>query len=276
MKIINKLSVSMMTIAAMAFGVSSVGAKVSIINDDFSSGSINTIHPGTFGSVGLGRSQRSGTWALRGGSLTNTGVNEHGLSYIVDVSSLAIDNTHNTLNLSFDYTSGNASDSLFVHIYGYQNGGGTLSSDSPMIKVDATKGNAWTNKVDRDRPLKDDFIITNFVNGSAQGMTRPYRGDASGAIELAGTVGPQSFDKDFSLSLVESGGPAHLDDYDYIVLVFTRRVESASSDISIDNLNLSVESSKSDDYVDIPEFSTYALFFGLVGFSFVVLRRRLV
>lgn len=249
-------------------------AQVSIISDDFSSGSINTINSGNFGSVGLGRSQDTGTWALRGGSLINTGTDPRGLGYIVDVSRLAIDHRYDTFNLSFDYTSGNASDSLFVHIYGYQNGGGTPSSDSLMVKLDTAKGNAWTNKADSDTPLKDTFIITNFVNGAAQGMAKPYRGDASGAFEITGTAGAQSVDREFSLSTIVSGGPTHLDDYDYIALVFMRQAAGKTSAITIDNLNLTVGASKSGSYVDIPEKKATALLVGLTGLAFVLLARR--
>ena len=249
-------------------------AQVTIISDDFSSGSIHTSTAGDFGSVGLGRSQATGTWALHGGSVTNTGANERGLGYIVDVSRLAINSTYDTLNLSFDYTSVSASDSLFVHIYGYHKGGGTPSSDSLMINMGATKGSAWTSKVDRDTPLKDDFIITNFVNCTAQGPVAPYRGNASGAYEVSGTAGSQAVEQVFSLSSIVSGGPTNLDDYDYIVLVFTRGGTSASSEVVIDNLNLTVNSAKSDNYVAIPEPSTYVLLTSMICFSLVLLRRR--
>ncbi|CAA6689543.1 MULTISPECIES: hypothetical protein [unclassified Lentimonas] len=256
------------------FSLMTVQAQVSIISDDFSSGSIHTRTAGDFGSVGLGRSQSTGTWALRRGSLTNKGTNPRGLGYIVDVSRLAINNTYDTLNLSFDYSTDNTSDILYVHIYGYQNGGVTPSSDSLMVNLGATKGNAWTNKVDRDKPSKDGFIITNFVNGAAQGLVAPYRGDASAAHEVLGSAGFQKVEQDFSLSSIVSGAPTHLDGYDYIALVFTRRAAIASSDTVIDNLSLTVNSAKSGSYVDIPEPRTYALLAGIACFSLTVLRRR--
>jgi len=250
-------------------------AQVSIISDDFLSGSIHTGTAGDFGSVGLARSQAStGTWALSGGALTNTGTDARGLGYIVDVSSLAINDTYDTLNLSFDYTYVNASEPLYVHIYGYQNGGGTPMPDSLMVNLGGTKGNASTSKVDRDTALRDKFIITNSVNGAAQGQTAPYRGEASGAYEVIGTAGSQRIEQDFSLSTIISGGPSHLDGYDYIALAFTRGEATASSNIVIDNLNLTVNPAKSDSYVDIPESRTYALLAGITVFSLVVLRRR--
>jgi hypothetical protein len=249
-------------------------AQVPIISDDFSFGSIHAAKAGDFAAVGLGRSQTSGTWSLRGGSLINTGTNERGLGYIVDVSDLPIDDTYDTLKLSLDYTSNNVVESLCVHIYGYQLGGGTPMPGHSMVNWNATKGNAWTNKVDHDNPLTDDFIITNFVTGAAQGLAKPYRGGVSGAFEVVGRVGSQQVEQDFSLSSIVSGGPNNLDDYDYIVLVLSRRNSSASSQIAIDNLNLIVNSAKSGYYVDIPEPLTSGLLLGVTCFCLLVLRRR--
>ena len=248
-------------------------AQVRIISDDFSTGSFHTATAGDFGSIGRGRSQSEGTWALRRGSLTNAGRDSRGVGYIVDVASLGIQSGHDTLHLSFDYTSSHASDSLFVHIYGYQKGGRTPGRQAPMVHLDANNGNAWCRN-DQDTPLKDLFIITNFVNGAAQGQVEPYRGEASGAFRITGTAGAQSVDQEFSLSSITSGGPSQLAGYDYIALVFTRLIVRASSNTAIDNLNLTVGASKSDAYVDIPEPRAYGLLAGFVAFSLVALRRR--
>lgn len=218
-----------------AAGSGNQGA-VSLITDDFSTGTVATTGL-VLSRVGAGRTQSSGTWAVSGGALTNTGngaAGDRALAWAIDVSGLSAD--LDGLDLAFNYKASTAGEKIYVHLYGYvvEN---TPDAGSSMLNVGATNGNAWTSGVDTNTPATDKFSITNFVTGAAQGTDAPSRGDALGAFEITGLTGPQSFSRHFDLSIITSGGPANLGGYDYLVLAFARESNTDGSQ-TIDNVQL--------------------------------------
>ncbi|WP_162030931.1 PEP-CTERM sorting domain-containing protein [Lentimonas sp. CC19] len=244
-------------------------AAVTLISDDFTSGSVSS--GGTvFSEVDTGWVQSTGTWAISGGSLTNTSTDttagDRAVAYMIDLSGLGLTASDTKLDISFDFTAQD-SDALYFNLFGYNTTAIAASAGSSLINSGATNGNAWTSGagVDMNNPASDRWAITNLVTGAAQGPDAPNVGEAAQAFSFGGTTGG-SVSESFDLSTIVSGGATNLAGYDYLVLTITRTVPTGltSASVTIDNFNMTA----------IPEPGTYALLAGLAGLSAVMVRRR--
>ncbi|MGJ8657925.1 MAG: PEP-CTERM sorting domain-containing protein [Akkermansiaceae bacterium] len=262
---------------------SQVDAAVSLIDADFSSGSLS-------GNARIRTNQSDGTfytdnspttdWEIGGGVLSNAGTSltggttEGALSQVIDTSGYATDLT--SLTLSFDYTVG-ATATLKFALIGYT--ANILTTDpaqSPtntLLMNNGTANGALQNNTQAELRQGDINLFT------GADMTQSITSDLTFA---AGTSG--SYSGTFDLSAYSwhadeaagaspanspglSGSITSIADFDYVVLV---AVNDLSSDIGVtattlDNINLTAAA--------VPEPSSTALL-GLGGLALILRRRK--
>jgi arylsulfatase A-like enzyme len=186
-------------------------------------------------SVFYGKSNNS-AWSATNGTLSNSSssnnnVGEGAIAKTIDLSGLTASDAAQ-LTLSFDYTTADAGEKLYVHLWGCVE----LDSNhnSSIMNLGAQNGNAWVSVPEANM----DVYNLSKPNGVFTGS----RGTASDAAAiLTGSTGSQSYSATFDLSAF-STAPDAVSDYDYLVLAFAREVGGTSTAaVTITNINLSID-----------------------------------
>jgi hypothetical protein len=166
------------------------------------------------------------------------------LGIAVDLAEL-VGSPHDQLKLSFDYTTAEATEKLYVHLWGYVNvsSGPTTS----MMNLGATSGNAWESS---------GSAMTAYnlgkPNGAFTGTTAGGGSDA--AVLLTGSTGAQHYRGIFDLSAFTTA-PNSVAGYDYLVLGFTRNTGGTAPAVTISNVVLQ----------EVPTLASWLSGFGLSG-----------
>ena len=181
-------------------------------------------------SVGFVKSESS-AWSAADGvlsnaSLENNAVSEGALGIIINLDAFA-DSNYNQIQLSFDYTTASASETLYAHLWGYVDV--NSSSSTLTMNLFATNGNAWESS---------NGALTAYNLGGADGAFSGTPGVASDAAAiLTGATGAQSYSATFDLSSFTTA-PDRIGDYDYLLLGFTRNTSGTNPAVTISNLKL--------------------------------------
>jgi hypothetical protein len=162
-------------------------------------------------------------------SATNNAVGEGAIAKCIDLIGLE-DSAAAQLTLSFDFTTADTSETLYVHLWGCVD----LAPDQNpgIMNLGASNGNAWVSATTMD--------VYNL--GKPNGVFAGTAGTASDAAAiLTGATGAQSYSTTFDLSTFSTAPDAILD-YDYLVLGFTREVGGTTSpSVTITNIRLSMD-----------------------------------
>ena len=175
----------------------------------------------------------STNWTLADGVISGTSnTGNRPIAICIDVTDLP-ESDRSQLTLSFDYTTGDAAEKLFVHLWGCVDL--DPSQNPEIMNLGAGSGNAWT------AVSSDQMEVYNL--GRPDGTFTGSAGSASDAAVpgLTGSVGAQAYSNTFDLSTFTTA-PDAVTDYDYIVLGFAREVGGTTSpSVSITNIRLSIE-----------------------------------
>ena len=167
---------------------------------------------------------------LRNSSTSDNKIAEGAIARLIDLRSLQ-GSDDAQLSLSFDYTTGDAREVLYVHLWGYKETGDIGNLD--LINLGASDGNAWapsTVGLDVYNLAKLDGVFTGTPGASS---------DA--ASILTSLTGPQSYSDTFDLSGFTTA-PDTVSGYDYLVLAFARKINGATTpEVSITNIQLSTD-----------------------------------
>ena len=143
----------------LLFPIEKLRAASILISDDFTSSTVIT-DPTNFnrartrtsidiGDVAQWTRGASGAWQIAGGSLNNTSssdsvTGESGIAMILNISSLT--GIHRTAELSFEYSLGDADESLFLHTWGivYNGVDGPLEHENDVFKKKLKK---WSKRL---------------------------------------------------------------------------------------------------------------------------------
>lgn len=181
-------------------------------------------------SVGFTRSSWS-AWSISDGVLSNTNLeegstSEGALGLMIDLAPF-VGSNYNQIRLSFDYSTANASEELYVHLWGYVDVNSTPTKG--IMNLAAQNGNAWEIASD---------TLTPYNLGGADGVFTGTRGIASdAAVILTGSSGVQSYRATFDLSSFTTA-PSRLADYDYLALGFARELGGTAPAVTISNVQL--------------------------------------
>lgn len=240
---------------------SPASAEIVFIDDDFSG---PTLTNGGIVRDAVGWKKASNKkWELSNGQLVNNGGstnsndttrqrdNEAAVGQVIRVADFNV-GTANQLTLSFDYTTNDAGESLYIHIWGYVENGTPSSSGTGLMNNGASNGNAWESS----GAVFDQYNLTDETLGL---------GPASTAIRLTGATGAQQYANTFDLSGFFTA-PNNLGGYDYLVLGFARDEpgDGDSSGVTIDNLRF---------FASVPE-PTSSCLFGASAICLLLRRRR--
>jgi arylsulfatase A-like enzyme len=176
---------------------------------------------------------RTSAWTVSRGilgnaNMTNNTVAEGALACMVDLSNFSDPNA-SQITLSFEYTTADAAEKLYVHLWGYRDVGSTGAT--PTVNLGAQNGNAWEIA---------GGVLQAFNLGKTNGVFSGSRGSASDAAAiLTGSTGAQVFSHTFDLSGFTTA-PNRVAGYDYLVLGFAREIGSAGSPaVTIQNVVVS-------------------------------------
>jgi len=162
---------------------------------------------------------------------TNSTVGEGAVARCIDLTGLA-DSNDAQLTLSFDYTTADAGEILYVHLWGCVDL--DPAQNSAILNTGAQNGAAWVSVA------TDVMDVYNL--GKPNGVFSGSRGIASDAAAiLTGSTGAQTYSATFDLSTFTTA-PDVVSDYDYLVLGFAREVGGASSPaVTITNVRVSIQ-----------------------------------
>ena len=175
----------------------------------------------------------STNWTLADGVISGTSnTGNRPIAICIDVTDLP-ESDRSQLTLSFDYTTGDAAEKLFVHLWGCVDL--DPSQNPEIMNLGAGSGNAWVEVSSE--------VMEVYNLGRPDGTFTGSAGSASDAAVsgLTGSVGAQAYSNTFDLSTFTTA-PDAVTDYDYIVLGFAREVGGTTSpSVSITNIRLSIE-----------------------------------
>ncbi|NDV62074.1 sulfatase [Puniceicoccales bacterium CK1056] len=165
---------------------------------------------------------------LANSSLINSRVGEGAIGRVFDLSALP-DGPENQIQLSFDYSTGDSSEKLYVHLWGYVDVSSV--STTKTINTGGSNGNAWESALG---------AMTAYNLGQADGIFTDTPGKASdAAVLIEGASGSANFSQIFDLSTFTTA-PDTVSGYDYIVLGFAREIGTASTPaVTISNIVIS-------------------------------------
>ena len=183
-------------------------------------------------SAGFWRGQAS-AWTVARGILGNTNivnneVAEGALACMVPLSGFS-DPYASQITLSFEYTTADPAEKLYVHLWGYQDAGSTATTQ--IMNLGAQNGNAWESA---------GGALKVFNLGKPNGLFSGTSGNSSDAAAiLTGSTGAQTYSKTFALSGFTTA-PNRVAAYDYLVLGFARDIAGATSPaVTIQNVVVS-------------------------------------
>lgn len=174
-------------------------------------------------------------WTVVDGVLSNTSAannneGEGAIGKCLDLAKLD-ESDAAELTVSFDYTTADAGEVLYLHLWGCVDK--NANQNSAILNTGAQDGAAWVN-VD-----EDDMDVYNL--GKPNGVFTGSRGIASDAAAiLTGSTGAQTYSATFDLSTFTTA-PDVISDYDYLVLGFAREVGGTTSPaVTITNIRVSI------------------------------------
>lgn len=176
-------------------------------------------------------------WTLAAGvisssSAENSRLGEGPIAICIDLTDLP-ETDHAQLSLSFDYTTADPAEKLYVHLWGCVDL--DPSQNPEIMNLGSSSGSAWV-AVSSD-------VMEVYNLGGTDGAFAGTAGSASDAAVpgLSGSVGAQTYSDTFDLSSFTTA-PDVVTEYDYIVLGFTREVGGTTSpSVSITNIRLSID-----------------------------------
>jgi len=176
----------------------------------------------------------SGAWTMSDGvlgnaSASNDKIGEGAVAKAVDLTGLA-DSDRSQLSLRFDFTTGDAAEKLYLHLWGYtQDVDGTNPS---LINLGAQNGSAWVG---------GDANMVAYNLAKPDGVFTGSAGAGSDAAAiLTGSAGAQSYSNTFDVSTFTTA-PDAISEYDYLVIAFAREVGGTTTpSVSITDIELSV------------------------------------
>ena len=168
---------------------------------------------------------------LSNASSTNNTVGEGAIAKCIDLTDLEA-SAAAQLTLSFDYSTADASEKLYVHLWGCVDL--DPSQNSGIMNLGAQSGNAWVSVAPEIMEVynlaKPDGVFTG-ASGTA----------ADAAAILTGSTGAQTYSATFDLSTFTTA-PDVISDYDYLVLGFAREVGGTTNPaVTITNIRLSID-----------------------------------
>ena len=168
---------------------------------------------------------------LSNASSTNNTVGEGAIAKCIDLTDLEA-SAAAQLTLSFDYSTADASEKLYVHLWGCVDL--DPSQNSGIMNLGAQSGNAWVSVAPEIMEVynlaKSDGVFTG-ASGTA----------ADAAAILTGSTGAQTYSATFDLSTFTTA-PDVISDYDYLVLGFAREVGGTTNPaVTITNIRLSID-----------------------------------
>ena len=177
----------------------------------------------------------SSAWTLTSAGLSNVSasndtVGEGVVAQCIDLTGLEA-SAAAELTLSFDYTTADASEQLFVHLWGCVDL--NPNQNSGIMNLGASNGNAWMSVA------AENMAVYNL--GKPNGVFTGTPGLAADtAVILTGSTGAQSYSGTFDLSTFTTA-PDAVSDYDYLVLGFAREIGGTTNPaVSITNIRLSI------------------------------------
>jgi dienelactone hydrolase len=181
-------------------------------------------------SIGFHKSSAS-AWTVSEGvlgnaSTSNDNVGEGALGRMIDLS--AFTNLGSSqLTLSFDYTTADPGEILYVHLWGYVDVSST--PDTFTMNLGAANGAAWESA---------GGAMTAYNLGKPNGIFTGTPGlHTDAAAILTGSSGSQTYSNTFDLSGY-STAPNTVSGYDYVTLGFARNLGGSSSAVTIRNVVL--------------------------------------
>ena len=168
---------------------------------------------------------------LSNASSTDNTVGEGAIAKCIDLTDLEA-SAAAQLTLSFDYTTADAGEKLYVHLWGCVDL--DPSQNSGIMNLGAQSGNAWVSVAPE--------IMEVYNLAKPDGVFTGSRGSESDAAAiLTGSTGAQSYSATFDLSTF-STAPDAVSDYDYLVLGFAREVFGTTNPlVTITNIRLSID-----------------------------------
>jgi len=247
-------------LAIAGFALAPAQASVVLFADSFDSG---TVAEGGHSSSDIGSGVWEATggtlWTISGGALSNSGGsgtarhNEGPIAQFLDISAFT-DTSLNQLQLDVNFTTANASETLYLHLRGYILG--TVPGSPVSINNNAaTNGNSWN-----DAHANTDWTIYNLHSGQLNNHPSDYS-NAGAAYQMSdGTAGAHALSDTFDMSgyATEANNIAN---FDYLGIIITRDALGTSPSVSIQDFSLTA----------VPEPGSLALL-GLGGM--LIARRR--
>ena len=216
--------------------VMGASAQVTLIGDDFSSGStVNgqlKIGQSETPELGSGTWRGNGNWTIDAGlgtmSLSGTaGGGEGGIARLIDLAGIT-NISLNQLTLSMDFTTTSATETLYVHLRGFA--GGNQSATKSIFNEDASNGNAWdeTGSEFVTKVNLNSGVAFNSGTGTAAGNAVTVTDGVAGAHSITNTFDMSAYGSDLS-------------QYDYLAVIITRNGSGNPTGVSIDSIALTVD-----------------------------------
>jgi arylsulfatase A-like enzyme len=234
---------ALMTVAILLAGVASGQTGVTLIEDDFSYGTVGGSL--SFGDAGDGQwyAENGTAWTISGGQLSNAGtsadvsINEGALAQLVDLTGITDTNLH-SLTLSFSYQATSATEELYVHLWGV-NFVGTPADTASIVNNGATAGNMWTFGATATA-FYDNGSLYNLGNFNGEFLFANAGAYQEAAVQISATgTSLVNYSKTFDLS-ANTNGMDNITTFDYLVIGITRDASGTDPSITLDNLTLTV------------------------------------
>lgn len=243
--------------------VSMAQADAVLLSDSFDSstvnadGNIKVSEISTMGAVGAGawEAGSASRWGIGSGSATNASGgtaadNEGALARAVDISSNT-DSSLNKINLKMNFSTANASETLYVFLRGYV----TVSTpgvNQTLGNLGSSNGNVWEGNAS---------TLTDYNLNTGDEYTSSAQGVAAAGIQLSsGTTGAQSVDLTFDMS---GYAVSDITGYDYLGVFISRNSAGATPMATINDITVTA----------IPEPATLGLI-SAFGMGILFVRRR--
>ena len=205
---------------------------------DNSNPDLNTVTSGGLNRGQVGWRKSSGSaWTVNEGILGNASTENNNVAEGAIARAFSLSPFSNLdsgeLSLQFDYSTKDAAEKLFVHLWGYAETTNTPPSIW-LMNLGAQSGNAWQGA--------DTNLVSAFNLGKPDGAFLPTAGNAADAAAvLTGSTGEQSYSSTFDLSGFAPPASNTVAGYDTLVLAFAREIAGAvAPEATVRNIVLAV------------------------------------